>query len=470
MQWIILLFHVVIAPIAIAHALLYKRDSRAALGWIGISLVFPIAGPLLYFFFGVNRQRARALEMSGSQRKFFRIGYERGTLRPPGTAPPEKDSHHLAHVGWSTTSEPLLAGNRVELLENGDAFYPRLLADIRNARRAIRLSSYIFSGKGIGAEICDALVAAASRGVDVHVLVDGLGTMYSLRSAERRLRDTGVKVARFHPLRLFPPDVSLNLRNHRKLVVIDGETVYFGGMNIDDRHFVAEARKASPHADLHFRAEGPISTSLDRTFLRDWHIATGETLSPLAAVPGTGDVKMRAIEDGPDESMDRLSITLLGIISGARHRVRVVTPYFIPSRELLGALQAADVRGVDVKIILPMRSNLRFADWATRHLLWELLQWGVEVYFVPPPFVHSKLVTVDDDYVLGGSANIDPRSLRLNFEIGVEMFDRNVATHAAHYIDTLCTDARQVTLEEMDHRSLPARFRDGFFWLFSAYL
>ena len=471
MEWVILAFHAVVAPFAILHALLYKRDSRAAMGWIGISLVFPIAGPVLYFLFGVNRLRARALQVTGHGLSFLRIGYERGSLRPADTSPPEEDAHYLAHIGWSTTGEALSTGNRVELLENGDNLYSRLLVDIGLAKRSIRLSSYIFSGKGVGAEVCIALQKAADQGIDVCVLFDGIGTLYSLRSAERRLRGTGIRLARFNPPRLLPPNLSINLRNHRKLVIIDGATGYFGGMNIDDRHFVLNPRQTRPHADLHFRADGPLVASLDRIFVHDWHIATGESLSVTSAVsPNAGTVRARAIDDGPDDSMDRLSITLLGIICSARRSIRIVTPYFIPSRELVGALQAADIRGVDVKIILPVRSNLRFIDWATRHMLWELLQWGVEVWLVPPPFTHSKLVVVDDDYVLGGSANIDPRSLRLNFEVGVELFDSGVAASARQYIDTLCSDARQVTLAELDGRPLLARFRDGLFWLFSPYL
>lgn len=470
MQWIILFFHVVVAPFAIVHALLYKRDSRAALGWIGISLFFPVAGPLLYYFFGVNRLRARARELSGVRLPFFHIGYERGTLRPPAKTPVEHDSHPLARAGWSTTGEPLCGGNTVDLLENGDGFYPRLLEDIHAAREVIGISSYIFSGKGIGAEICDALIAATERGVSVMVLVDGVGTLYSLRGAEHRMRGSKVRVARFHPPRLLPPSLSINLRNHRKLAIIDGVCGYYGGLNIDDRHFVEQPRSGDPHIDVHFRAEGPVVESLGRIFARDWHTVTGEEIAFPPAGKSAGKVRARAIEDGPDESMDRLAITLMGVISGARKRVRIVTPYFIPSRELAGAMQAAEVRGVDVQVILPLRSNLRFVDWATRHLLWELLQWGVKVHFVPPPFVHSKLVLVDDEYVLGGSANIDPRSLRLNFEVGVEMFDARMAAKASGYVDRLEDLSQRVSLEDVDRRPLPVRLRDGFFWLFSAYL
>lgn len=471
MEWIIVFFHIAVAPFAIVHALLFKRDSRAALGWVGISLLFPVVGPLLYYFFGVNRLRARARELRGTRLAFLNIGYERGDLRPPEEAPPERDAHPLAHVGWITTATSLSHGNSMEMLVNGEAFFPRLVEDINAARHSINLATYIFSGHGIGAEVCDALADAAARGVTVRVLVDGIGSLYSLDAAAKRLRGSGVHVAHFHPPRLLPPTLSINMRNHRKLAIIDNECAYFGGMNIDDRHFVDPPRIRHPHADLHFRAYGPVVTSLQQVFAKDWHISSGEDLEPAEPLSGTrGEARARVIEDGPDESLDRLTMTLMGIFSGAQRSIRIVTPYFIPPRELAGALQAADIRGVRVEVFLPERSNLRFVDWATRHLLWELLQWGVEVYSVPAPFLHSKLVAVDDDYLAVGSANIDSRSLRLNFELGVEVIDEQLAAEAGAYIDRLESIARPITLEEVDGRSLPVRLRDSIFWLFSAYL
>src|SRR5690606_19136730 len=170
------------------------------------------------------------------------------------------------------------------------------------------------------------------------------------------------------------------------------------------------------------------------------------------------------------ESLYRIAMTLLGVISAARRRIRILTPYFLPHRELTGALQAAAIRGVRVEILLPEKSNLPYVDWASRHQLWEFLKWGVQVRLDPPPFAHSKALLVDDEYVMAGSANLDARSLRLNFEVGVEMFDVKFAADVHEYFDANWARARPLTLDDVDRRSLPARLRDGFFWLFSGYL
>lgn len=488
----LLFFHFIAAPLAVVHALLFKRDYRAALGWTSVSILFPIAGPLLYFFFGINRIKRSAREVTGWKSALPYFGYERGEVASPqDEAPPEVNDYPLAYVGWRTTAIPLTGGNRVAFLENGDAFYPRLIEAIRSATTRVWISSYIFSGYGIGMDIANALKDAVKRGVDTRVLIDGVGTWYSLHSLRRRLRNTGVRYVEFLPLRLLPPSIHINLRNHRKIAVIDRSCAFFGGLNIDDRHFVTAPRVKDPHEDVHFELHGPTVIDLAEIFARDWYAATREVLaypegisilSPpkcTAAPEGVvtacyeekrGSTHARVIEEGPDESLDKLVMTLMGLISGARQRIRIMTPYFLPPRELIGALQSAVIRGVTVEILLPKKSNLRYVDWATQHLLWELLQWGVCIGLKPPPFAHSKLFTVDDSYVLGGSANMDPRSLRLNFEVGVELFDTALAATVNGYLDNVWKDATVLQLKDVDWRSVPVRLRDGLFWLFSAYL
>jgi cardiolipin synthase len=216
---------------------------------------------------------------------------------------------------------------------------------------------------------------------------------------------------------------------------------------------------------------------LEEAFLNDWDYCGGSNALREEIRPSTpvethegGDVAARLVLDGPNEDLDKLNDILGGVISGATRRVWIMTPYFLPDAELIGILQAASLRNVDVKIVLPAQNNIPFVDWATRHLMWQLLYYGIEVYYQAPPFSHSKLLVVDELYSLVGSANLDPRSLRLNFELSLEIF--SAATNAA--LDAYFTDklksARRYTIADRSGRSLPVRLRDAAAWLFSPYL
>jgi cardiolipin synthase len=246
---------------------------------------------------------------------------------------------------------------------------------------------------------------------------------------------------------------------------------FTGGMNIGDRHLAGNTGNLNRVVDAHFRIEGPVVEQLQQDFLDNWRFTTGQTPARFPVeCQEAGSAKCRTIVEGPDEDLDKLLAILIGAVSAARRQVAIMTPYFIPPRELVGVLQAAALRGVEVTVILPGKNNLPFVQWASTNMLWEILQRGVRVFLQPPPFVHTKLFLVDGHYVQVGSANMDPRSLRLNFELVVEVYDREFASTVNHHFDAVLERSRQVTLEEVDGRSLPVRVRDGLAWLMSPYL
>jgi len=471
---LLLLLHLIIAPVAAAHALIYKRDPRAAFGWIAMALLFPIAGPLLYFGFGINRVRTRARHLHGRPTHWLRLPYE-GAVPP---SPPDDDEGEvvtaadtIARISRAVSGRPLLPGNQVRPLINGEEAYPEMLAAIGRARHSVSLMTYILETNRTGLRFIDALEAAHRRGVQVRVLLDGVGDWYALPRASRVLVRRGVAVARFLPLRLLPPAVHLNLRNHRKVLVVDGERGFTGGMNIGDRHLVAGNPTAHTAQDIHFAVDGPVVRELEEVFADNWRFATGEDIAIADhSLPARGAARCRVISTGPDDDLDKLVTVLLGAVDAARRTVDIVTPYFLPPRELIATLQAATLRGVRVTIVLPARSNLPFVHWATRNMLWELLQRGAAVYYQPPPFAHTKLFVIDGEYAQIGSANIDPRSLRLNFELALEVHDPTFAATLAHHVRHLVAKSTPVTLEEVDGRSLPIRLRDALCWLFSPFL
>jgi cardiolipin synthase A/B len=457
------------------HALLYKREPRAAFGWIAVTLLFPVFGPLLYFIFGINRVRTRGRELGRMLSLNLRIGFERAETHLEELIPPSRVPEQflpIARLSDTVTNRPLLPGNRIEPLENGEQTFPAMIEAIESAGKRIFLTTYILETNRSGRTIIEALGRASGRGLDVRVILDGVGELYSWPPAGRLLRRAKVPFARFLPPRLVPPSLHINLRNHRKLLIVDGQTGFTGGMNIGDRHLAADTANPSRVEDLHFRVRGPVLAQMEQVFLADWGFCTRTAPTPVRENVDLhpGEALCRTVVDGPDEDMDRLALILVGAVSMARERVYLMTPYFLPSRELIGALQSAALRGVDVKVVLPRKNNLPYIKWAGENMLWELLKYGVRVFYQPPPFVHTKLFLIDGFYAVVGSANIDPRSLRLNFELALEVFDEPFNADLAHRFLLAVSRSSERTMADVDGRSLPVRVRDSLCWLFSPYL
>jgi cardiolipin synthase len=448
------------AILASLHALLYKRRPQSAFAWIAVCWTVPLLGALLYYLFGINRVQTRARKLlTGHPELSCPTEYV-------GTPPPQLLP--LARLGFSVSGWPLTAGNRIDILQDATVIFDAMIGAIERAREYVYFSTYIFDGGPLGRRFAAALTAAAERGADVRVLIDGVGEWYSWKRASTLLRGTRVRFARFMPPRLWPPAFSLNLRNHRKILLVDGVEAFTGGINVRDRYLDGgEARIV----DSHFRFNGPVLAQIESVYLRDWRFVTGEPgIAPRHVPKPTGSALCRVIADGPAEQLDRLTALLTGAIASARQRVAIMTPYFVPPRELISPLQAAALGGVDVAVILPASNNLPYVHRATRHMLWELLERGVHVYYQPPPFVHSKLFYVDDHYAHIGSANFDSRSLRLNFEMNVEVYDRDTVTNLAAHFEAVRARSRRVTLAEVDARPFLTKTIDGLAWLFSPYL
>jgi cardiolipin synthase len=457
---LLILLHVGCASVAAIHALLTKSDPRSAFAWIVVCWLFPLAGSVLYAFFGINRVRSRARQLrSGLPRM-------RDACAP---APSEEAVAQLTRIGDAVTQWARVPGNTVAPLENGENAFPPMLTAIGAARQSVWLATYIFETDPVGREFIDALAGAAARGVEVRVLVDGVGEWYSWPHAVPLLRSAGVRAARFLAPRLLPwPRLAVNLRNHRKLLIVDAQIGFLGGMNIGGR----EVGKAGHRrmADLHFEVHGPIVTQLARAFSIDWQFAAAEELQIAAAAESAGPAICRAITDGPDEDNDKLLNVILGAVSVARRQVLVMTPYFIPEPELSSALQAAALRGVEVCLVLPERSNLRYVDWASRRWWTPLLARGVRIYLQPAPFSHTKLLIVDGAYAQIGSANMDLRSLRLNFEIAVEIYCSQTCQQLVAYVLAARAKSGEFTLQQALGQTSLARTRNSLFWLLSPYL
>ncbi len=434
------------------------------MGWIMACIFIPYGGPAAYFLFGINRVRSRA---RGMKRRLFAVEYEAGPRRvPAGSAV----SYGLSGPGEMVTGKPLSAGNAVSTFHNGENAYPAMLASINHAKQQVLLATYILKSDKTGSAFADALGAAVSRGVNVMVLVDGIGELYSWPRPSRLLARRNITVARFLPPKLFPPSIYLNLRNHRKLLIVDQDIAYAGGMNISDDH-TSKAGRPRRISDVHFSFRGPIVADFAAVFCADWQFTSGASIQADKSrqIAGHGRARCRVIRDGPDDAMDALALTIQAVISAASESVEIMTPYFLPSRDLISALQSAVLRGVRVRIVLPAKNNLFYVHWANTNMLTELLRWGIEAFYQPAPFCHSKLLCVDREYCMVGSANLDPRSLRLNFELGIEVFSAELNSELRAHFESVIAASAPVTHEQLSNRSVPVRLRDSFVSLFMPY-
>lgn len=464
---------------ATLHILLRRRPPASAAAWIGLAWLAPLVGAALYAALGVNRIERRALRL---RRRHVAAPSQPAcsAIRPAHLMP-------LARAATRITRRPLLAGNRIEPLEHGDEAYPAMLAAIRGAATSVALSSYIFRNDAVGRAFIAALAEARDRGVAVRVLIDGVGGGWLYCGAARRLRAAGVPTARFlHSLRPWRMPV-LNLRNHKKLLLVDGTTGFTGGLNIGAEYLEAAAvprRRPMRLAhiprlrlrrrairDTHFHLQGPVVGQMMAAFAEDWAFATGEALQGDAWFPAPADTRgpamARVATSGPDHDLERIKLLAMSAIGAARQRVRVVTPYFLPDDPLATALALAALRGVRVEIIVSRRTDHALVDWAMTDGLVALAAAGCHVLFTTPPFDHSKLLTIDGEWCLIGSANFDMRSLRLNFELNVELLDPAATAAIDALIDA--TPSHRATREDFT-RSIPGRLRDAAARLLLPYL
>lgn len=451
--------HVAIAGAVTVHVLLYKRSVGAAVSWIGIAWLSPFMGGLLYAIMGINRVKRRAQRLK-RQRLPLAVSVPEAVGRDALTP--------LEYAVGRLTGLPSAPGNRVEMLRSGDQAYPRMLEEIGRAQRSVGLCSYIFRADEAGEKFHEALIEAQKRGVQVRVLIDGIGSGYFWSGTYDRLRKAGVPVARFlHSY--FPWQTPfLNLRNHRKLLVVDGRVAFTGGLNIGAEN-VEATNPLHRVRDTHFRIEGPVVEQLTDAFADDWLFTTGEHLPDEGWFPPlepVGTVSARVVPSGPDEDMEQIEFVTLHAISCARESIRVVTPYFLPGEPLTMALGLAAMRGIKVDILLPENSNHAVLDWARRVPLRPLIEAGCRIWLMPAPFDHSKLMTIDDSWSFIGSANWDTRSFRLNFELNVELHDGAFARQ----IVEASTPTRRLTLADIDGDPLPIRLRNSAARLLQPYL
>lgn len=406
-----------------------NRNPVKSLAWVTVLLMFPIGGIILYVFFGRSIKNTRMI----SRRNRRRL---RELTLPEVGEPDLRDfpaeTRQQIQLARSLTGSTFYGGNDVEILD-GEEKFEALERDIASARSYINLQYYIFADDTTGHRIADALIERARAGVKVRVIYDHIGSIATKNSFFSKMREAGIEVYPFFRVAFPPFATRINWRNHRKLVVIDGVTGYIGGMNIADR-YIDGGKHFDSWRDAHLRIKGPAVGALQYSFAVDWRFMGQELIEESVAgaevEPGGTEVQgyagMNLLTCGPTSEWSNISYLLLKAIGNAKKRVYVQTPYFLPTESLLKCLQAAALSRVDVRVMMPRRSDSAILTYASRSYVQECLLAGVKIYFYDGGMLHSKVVVVDDDFSSVGSANIDFRSFEHNFEANMMIYSRKV--------------------------------------------
>ncbi len=441
-----------------------NRQPAKTMAWALVILFLPPVGIILYYFFGVSQRRERLI----SQRSLDQLTkrsmlsfVEQQHLRVP--------EHHKQLVDLFVNQSMALpfADNQIDIMTDGYAFFPELLKDMAQARHHIHIDMYIIEDDPLGRLIADALKAKAQQGVEVRVVYDDVGCWNMSHTFVERMRESGVEMLPFLPVR-FPSFTSkVNYRNHRKMIIIDGKVGYIGGMNIALRYVKGPSLTSHPSPltskswrDTMLRLQGGAVYGLQRAFLIDWYFVDGTLItsrdyypeSPKNHDSGTAQI----VTSSPTSDFPEIMQGFVRAISTARRYVYIETPYFLPNEPVLFALKTAAVGGVDVRVICPLHSDARFTDWASRSYLRELYEAGAKVYLYQPGFLHSKLMIIDDSLSTCGSTNVDFRSFENNFEANVFIYDEGTALRLKKIF--LDDQALSVPLEQLPHRLHPRFF------------
>ncbi|WP_267119698.1 cardiolipin synthase, partial [Xanthomonas sacchari] len=425
---------------------LQKREPAATLSWVLSLAALPYLGFVIYYLLGPQKVKRQRLRRGRS-----RSGMEHYS----SVCPPDADCTELAKIAQATTGLAPSSATAVQWLVDGAATYEAILRDIGAAQHHVHLEYYIFNPDRTGTRIRDALVERARAGVRVRLLLDAVGSSQVRKRFLRPLLEAGAEVAWFHPTQLLRPFKFkrpwVNLRTHRKIVVIDGRIAFTGGINVTDEE--NEALRADAYRDLHLRCEGHVVRSLQLVFVEDWLYATrqGRDAFDMARIwpsdmpsRDAGSIQAQVLVSGPDSSWESIHRLQVAAIYEAQRRVWLVTPYFVPGEAARMALTSAALGGLDVRLLVPKRSDSRLVTLAARSYFDELLQAGVRIYEYGPRMLHTKALITDEDLCLVGSANFDNRSFRLNFEVATLFRDRGLTRQLAELLEGEMADAVRV--------------------------
>jgi cardiolipin synthase len=446
------------------------------MAYLLVSIFLPVAGILFYLIFGINywklklysKKSAEGKKMLDKLEKEWGLSADK-TLHENNVL--LENTNLLAAMLVKELHSPLTTGNKVKLLVNGEEKFPEVLKALNEAKHHIHIEYYIYENDSIGKQIENILVAKAKEGVQVRFIYDDFGSPSINKKMELRLKDAGVEVYPFQKIIFYLLANRLNYRNHRKIIVIDGETAFTGGINVSNK-YINNKRGKLYWRDTHLRIDGPGVFYLQYLFFTDWNFCRGKKLKPTeehfaSHKKHTEDTIVQVAASGPDADQPAILFSILQAIRLAKKEILITTPYFIPGDTILDALKIAALSGIDVKLLVPGISDSKLVNAASRSYYGELLFAGVEVYLYNKGFVHAKTIVTDESLSIIGTANMDMRSFELNFEVNVLLYDEKVSKSLRKIFFEDLNDANKIDAKKWNKRSVYKQLPEKLARLFS---
>lgn len=441
-----------------------SRPSRS-LSWVLTVLIFPFLGPLLYYLFGVNRRKFKFHKLKGTiKRKLYDETYKESQVHDFTKVFKNKKEVSLARLVKNSSNMFPYAGNKVIVLKTGKKTFDSIFEAIEQAKQFVHIQYYIFDEGVLQDRFYELFKSKVAEGVEVRMIYDSLGSSSFKGKLKKRFRKIGVKTFPMMPLRLGSFMYTLNYRNHRKIVVIDGKIGFIGGVNVSDK-YIKPISDLGIWADLHLKLQGPVVSSLHRIFIKDYHFSSNEdpllTEKYLPEIREIGDSIVQMVVSGPDSSQPAILQQYVGMIGLAKKHIYIANPYFIPGPIVINSIKIAVMSGVEVTLVVPGKSDSLMAKYSMYSEFEDLLAVGVKIY-LRNDFSHGKVIMIDDEISSVGTGNFDHRSFEHNFETNAIVYDAEVANIIKSEFLKECEDAKQLGYEAFKDRPYKQKVLEGF--------
>tara|TARA_R110002033_G_scaffold166331_2_gene204921 strand:- start:7586 stop:8992 length:1407 start_codon:yes stop_codon:yes gene_type:complete len=464
---IFLVFYLIIALFIVIGILLHGAKPSKTLAWLLAIFTIPIGGIVLYLLLGRNRRKNKLLKLK--KEKFFDL--------------PKPSTDHMASMSgkyrklmtlvYKNSHFPPTAENQLQLLKDGKTTFESIFRALENAQSKIHLQYYIFEEGELADRLLLLFQEKIAQGVEIRMIYDGIGSFSLSKMYLKKLAAIGVKVYPFLPFKLGRFLSSLNYRNHRKIIVVDGEIAFTGGINISDKYLKGDGELGNWH-DMHLRIEGPAAAHLDYVFAMDWYLVSQETILPQNIanhiVTRNATKLVQIVSGGPDDDFPSLEQAYFTMINKAKNYLYITNPYIIPGPAIMQALQTAALSGVDVRLLVSKNADSKIVSWSVQSYFEALLKSGIKIYLFPDGFLHSKIIVSDDTISTIGTANLDDRSFEQNYEVNAIIYDQEFARLLKEDFLKDANVSRMLSYKEYVERPWSDKLKEGFGKVFSPVL